>query len=107
MGIAVIAEQVDCSSLVTSLKTSRAMHEVNKQTQNLWAAAPMTVAAADIRVEPELKRRIVRSLDRFAEYSEIDMEWAEPLGLAEWVEIDAIVLRRCRDIIERKLCAGR
>ena len=35
-----------------------------------------------------LKKRVLRSCDTFAEYEESDADWAVPLGLAEWIEVD-------------------
>lgn len=42
----------------------------------------------------QLTMPVVRSLDRFAEYEAADMEWAEPLGLAEWHDVDVIAMKR-------------
>jgi hypothetical protein len=48
-----------------------------------------SVCGADFRVvDFPMKKRVPRSLDRFAEYDEKDMAWAEPAGLAEWAEVD-------------------
>ena len=51
-----------------------------------------------VRSGQQLTMPVVRSLDRFAEYEAADMSWAEPLGLAEWydVDIDAIAMKSMR-----------
>lgn len=62
---------------------------------------PATIFGADIIESPfQLKRRKLVSLDRFCEYDDRDAEWAVPLGLAKWVEIDvdAIVTDRLRSV---------
>lgn len=53
-------------------------------------------------VDGPLTKRVVKSLDRFAEYDDKDMVWAEPAGLAKWVEVDVEALMlRVRDHFER------
>jgi len=43
-----------------------------------------------VELDFDVKRRVPKSLDKFAEYDEADMVWAEPLGLAEWSEVDVV-----------------
>lgn len=64
-------------------------------------SAPASICGVDVIGSPfQLKRRKLVSLDSFVEYDNRDAEWAVPLGLAKWVEIDvdAIVTDRLRGI---------
>lgn len=49
-----------------------------------------SIPADIVELDFDVKRRVPKSLDKFAEYDEADMVWAEPLGLAEWSEVDVV-----------------
>lgn len=88
--------------------TPKGMHELRKfsPARTAWQTA-VPLDAIDIRVVPELKKRVPKSLDRFAEYDERDMDWAVPAGLAKWVEVDVdAMMMRVRDTIEQKFLMG-
>jgi hypothetical protein len=53
-----------------------------------------SIYSVPVRVRSSLRVHsgVPRSLDRFAEYEDADMEWAVPLGLAEWSDPDVQLL---------------
>lgn len=88
--------------------TPKGMNELRKFAPARTAyMTHLPLDAIDIRVVDELKKRVPKSLDRFAEYDERDMDWAVPAGLAKWVEVDVdAMMMRVRDEIERKFFMG-
>ncbi len=87
----------------TLLVTRQGMQKLRDQCEFKEFNSNVSLNGIEVReVDFPLKKRIVKSLDRFAEYDEKDMVWAEPAGLAKWVEVDVeVMMLRVREKFER------
>lgn len=87
----------------TLLVTREGMAKLRERCEFTEFNTNVSLNGIELRVvDRPLTKRVVKSLDRFAEYDEKDMVWAEPAGLAKWVDVnvEALILR-VRDHCER------
>ena len=87
----------------TLLVTRQGMSKLRERCEFTEFNTNVSLNGIELRVvDGPLKKRVVKSLDRFAEYDEKDMVWAEAAGLAKWVEVDVdAMMMRVRDQFER------
>lgn len=83
----------------TLVVTRKTLAELRKLPTQTSFSCPFSLAGTELRVvDFPLTKRIPKSLDRFAEYNEKDIEWAEPAGLAKWIDVDVdAMMIRVRD----------
>jgi hypothetical protein len=77
----------DIPTMVMSPKAYGSLVKVEPQ-----YLSPSLLGAPVVQTDKQLTTPVVRSLDQFAEYDVADMFWAEPLGLAEWYDVDVDVI---------------